>query len=81
MGRGNVLFIRSRKGRGEQHPLEQSVEGDSRAVMEDGRRSDGRDRGAEAKLQAAIQWLGERWLLHPNNAPKKGKYNQWGRED
>jgi hypothetical protein len=49
--------------------------------MEDGRRSDGRDRGAEAKLQAAIQWLGERWLLHPNNAPKKGKYNQWGRED
>jgi hypothetical protein len=80
MGRGNVLFIRSRKG-GSERLLEQSVERDSRAVMEDGGRSYGRGRGSEAKLEAAIQWLGERWLLHPNNAPRKSKYNQWGREE
>jgi hypothetical protein len=31
----------------------------------------------EQKRQAAIAWLGERWVLHPANAPKKGKYH-WG---
>lgn len=25
----------------------------------------------EEKLKAAIEYLGEKWILHPNNAPKK----------
>lgn len=29
----------------------------------------------ETKRQAAIAWLGERWLLHPANAPKRGRYS------
>jgi hypothetical protein len=28
----------------------------------------------EQKRQAAIAWLGERWVLHPANAPRKGRY-------
>lgn len=81
MGRGIVLSISGRKGRREEHLLEQSMERDSRAVMEEVGRSDGRSRGPEEKLKAAIDWLGERWLLHPSNAPVKGKYNQWGKEE
>lgn len=81
MGRGNVLFIRRRGSRGEQHLLEQSVERDQGAFMEEGGRPYRRRRGSEEKLKAAIEWLGERWLLHPSNAPVKGKYNQWGKEE
>lgn len=81
MGRGNVLFIRRRSGRSGEHSLEQSVECDQRTVMENGGRADGRHRGSEEKLKAAIEWLGERWLLHPSNAPVKGKYNLWGKEE
>ena len=81
MGRGNVLFISGRKGRRDEHLLEQSVERDSRTLVEKGGRADGRDRGPEEKLKAAIDWLGERWLLHPSNAPVKGKYNQWGKKE
>jgi predicted HAD superfamily Cof-like phosphohydrolase len=40
-----------------------------------------RTKDGESKLEAAIEWLGRRWLLHTNNAPRKGKYNQWGRDD
>lgn len=28
----------------------------------------------DEKRAAAIAWLGERWLLHPSNAPKRGRY-------
>lgn len=28
----------------------------------------------ESKRQASVLWLGARWLLHPNHAPRKGKY-------
>ncbi len=31
------------------------------------------DTDLESKRQAAIAWLGERWLLHPIHAPKKGQ--------
>lgn len=81
MGRGNVLFIRSRKGRGKAHPLEQSVERNQGALLEEGGRPDGRRRGSEEKLKDAIEWLGKRWLLHPSNSPVKGKYNLWGKEE
>jgi hypothetical protein len=33
----------------------------------------------DEKLEAAIKYLGERWLLHPNNSPKKGDYDPWGK--
>jgi hypothetical protein len=26
------------------------------------------------KRRAAIAWLGERWVLHPKHAPRKGRY-------
>lgn len=29
----------------------------------------------DAKRAAAIAYLGTRWLLHPANAPKKGRYH------
>lgn len=29
----------------------------------------------EEKRAAAIAWLGERWVLHPKNAPRKGRYH------
>lgn len=35
----------------------------------------------DSKTRAAISWLGERWLLHPANAPRKGRYNLWGKEE
>jgi hypothetical protein len=81
MGRGDVLFISGRKGRRDEHLLEQSVERNQGALLEEGGRPDGRNRGPEEKLKAAIDWLGERWLLHPSNAPVKSKYNQWGKEE
>lgn len=28
----------------------------------------------DQKRAAAIAWLGERWVLHPSNAPRKGRY-------
>lgn len=28
----------------------------------------------DEKRAAAIAWLGERWVLHPSNAPRKGRY-------
>jgi hypothetical protein len=28
----------------------------------------------DEKRAAAIAWLGERWVLHPKNAPKRGRY-------
>jgi len=33
----------------------------------------------EAKLQHAKDVLGEKWVLHPANAPEKGKYDGRGR--
>jgi hypothetical protein len=30
---------------------------------------------AEEKRQKAIRELGERWIAHPANSPKKGRYN------
>jgi len=33
----------------------------------------------EAKLQHAKDILGEKWVLHPANAPEKGKYDGRGR--
>lgn len=32
----------------------------------------------EQQRQAIIAWLGERWLLHPVNGPRKGNYNSQG---
>lgn len=32
----------------------------------------------ESKRQASVAWLGERWLLHPANAPKRGDYSYDG---
>lgn len=32
----------------------------------------------EHKRLRAIEWLGERWLLHPLNAPRKATYNDRG---
>ena len=34
----------------------------------------------EAKRQAAIETLGQRWVLHPKNprSPRKGQYNNFG---
>lgn len=29
----------------------------------------------EQQRQASVLWLGERWLLHPANAPAKGNYS------
>ena len=34
----------------------------------------------EAKLQHAKDILGEKWVLHPANAPVKGFYDNRGRE-
>ena len=34
----------------------------------------------EAKLQHAKDVLGEKWVLHPANAPLKGFYDNRGRE-
>lgn len=31
------------------------------------------------KRRRAIEWLGERWLLHPSNSPVKGAYDNRGR--
>lgn len=79
-----------------QHSLVNSVERSTWPVVEDRRRSHWWDGGAapkpqsqepkeertlDSKTRAAISWLGERWLLHPVNAPKKGRYNLWGKEE
>lgn len=32
----------------------------------------------ESKLQRAINYLGERYVLHPKNSPVKGEYNALG---
>lgn len=32
----------------------------------------------EDKRRRAIEWLGERWLLHEWNSPRKAKYNDRG---
>ena len=32
----------------------------------------------ESKLDRAKKFLGNRWVLHPDNAPVKGLYNQFG---
>jgi len=31
----------------------------------------------DEKRQRALKILGDRWVLHPNNAPKKGNYDGW----
>lgn len=87
---------RPSSGTGRQHSLVNSVERSTWPVVEDRRRAHWWDRGAasqpqpeepqeertlDSKTQAAIGWLGERWLLHPANAPKKGRYNLWGKEE
>jgi hypothetical protein len=33
----------------------------------------------QEKLQNALGILGEKWVLHPANAPEKGKYDGRGR--
>jgi hypothetical protein len=33
----------------------------------------------EEALKRALEYLGEKWLLHPANAPKKGVYDNKGR--
>lgn len=30
----------------------------------------------DEKLHDAIAWMGTRWLLHPTNAPRKGRYDE-----
>lgn len=35
----------------------------------------------EKKRQRAIAMLGERWLLHPVHAPRKGTYNNQGMKE
>jgi hypothetical protein len=37
--------------------------------------SDIADNSPEAQRKQAIEALGERYLLHPANAPKRGNYN------
>ena len=32
----------------------------------------------EEKRKAAIEWMGERWVLHPKHSPEKGKYTSTG---
>lgn len=32
----------------------------------------------EQQRQASVLWLGERWLLHPANAPHRGDYSYDG---
>lgn len=32
----------------------------------------------EQQRQASVLWLGERWLLHPANAPQRGDYSYDG---
>ena len=32
----------------------------------------------ESKRQAALEFLGVKWVLHPKNAPVKGRYNSFG---
>ena len=33
----------------------------------------------EEALKRALEFLGEKWLLHPRNAPQKGVYDHRGR--
>ncbi|MBB5508107.1 hypothetical protein [Paraburkholderia atlantica] len=33
------------------------------------------DNSPDAKRKRAIEALGERWVLHPSHAPRKGVYN------
>jgi hypothetical protein len=35
------------------------------------------DKRMETKRLRALMLLGNRWLLHPSNAPKKGDYTGW----
>lgn len=35
------------------------------------------DKVMETKRLRAIMLLGNRWLLHPSNAPAKGNYSGW----
>lgn len=37
--------------------------------------SEAADNSPEAKRKRAIEALGERWVCHPSNAPRKGHYN------
>lgn len=37
--------------------------------------SEAADNSLEAQRKRAIQELGERWICHPANAPKRGRYN------
>lgn len=32
----------------------------------------------ERQRRKAIAWLGEKWLLHPCHAPRRGQYNNQG---
>lgn len=32
----------------------------------------------EHKRRQAIEWLAERWLLHPSHSPRKANYNERG---
>lgn len=34
----------------------------------------GEPKSYDDKRAAALAFLGERWLLHPSNAPRKGRY-------
>lgn len=35
------------------------------------------DNSIEAQRKRAIEALGERWVLHPSHAPRKGVYNEF----
>jgi hypothetical protein len=35
------------------------------------------DLDLDTKLEAALKYLGDKWLLHPKHSPKKGDYDPW----
>lgn len=50
-------------------PLYDAVQAVERLTL--GLPSDPPEITQQAKLRAALDWLGTRWLLHPANAPRK----------
>jgi hypothetical protein len=38
------------------------------------------DLDLDTKLEAALKYLGDKWLLHPKHSPKKGDYDPWGKK-
>lgn len=85
MGARNDVHASSRGSRDTLSALAHTVARYPRLVLEKSGRPDRGGDGPvatqEQKLQAAIKFLGDRWLLHPSNSPRKGKYNQWGKEE